>query len=169
MIIREAAPSDIPSLAKLAQKTYADAFGHTMTAVELQDALNARSEGYFLSILGKDTILVALDADYLVGFIQFGEVSYDSIATTKNDVGLNKIFVGTDYQGKGIGKQLIEAMLTHDRLVHVESIYLDVYAENIKAIELYKKYGFQVIGKTPYKANGKTIGQDLLMKRTNKY
>jgi len=168
MIIREVASSDIPSLAKLAQKVYTNTFSHTMSEEELQDALKARSEEYFYVVLGKDTILVALNEDTIVGFIQFGEVVYDSIQSTALDIELKKLFVDTVHHGKGIGTQLIEAMLAHKRLVNIQNIYLDVYTKNMKAIALYRKYGFQEVGKIPYKPNGRIIAYDLLMKRVSR-
>lgn len=167
MIIREIIQPDVPSLAKLAQKVYTDTFGDTMSASELQDALKARSEEYFYSVLGKDTIFVALDGATIVGFIQFGEVDYDSINTTIQDIELKKLFVDTEHHRKGIGTQLIEAMLAHKRLVHIQNIYVDVYTKNTKAIALYKKFGFQEVGKIPYKPNGRILAYDLLMKRVN--
>lgn len=165
MIIRSVLPADIPQLAKLAQETYSETFGHTMSNDDLQDALNQRSEKYFLSIIDQDVVLVAEDNNQLVGFIQFGNVTLDSIPTTDNDIELNKIYIEKKYQGKGIGKKLIEAMLKHDRLVGIEKIYLDVFTENEKAILLYKKYDFRIIGKTPFMINDQILGYDLLMKR----
>ena len=165
MIIREITHADIPPLAKLAQETYVVAFGDTMTPDELQDALKARSEEYFYSVFGKDAILVALDGEIIVGFIQFGEIDYDAINATQYDIELKKLFVDTAHHRKGIGTQLIEAMLAHKRLVHIQNIYVDVYTKNMNAIALYKKYGFREVGKIPYKPNGRIIAYDLLMKR----
>ncbi|MCR4329062.1 MAG: GNAT family N-acetyltransferase [Candidatus Roizmanbacteria bacterium] len=165
MKIRELILSDIPSLTSLAQKTYINTFAHTMTKDELQDALNSRSESYFRSIMNKDTVLVALDRDTLVGFIQFGKVDYDSVKATDKNIKLDKIYVDGKYQGKGIGKKLMEAMLKHKRLATINHIYLDVFAENEKATRLYEQYGFRVVGKTPFKIKGKVVGYDLLMKK----
>ena len=165
MTIRGVVQADIPFLAKLAQITYSETFGHTMSNDDLQDALNQRSEKYFLSIIDQDVVLVAEDNNQLVGFIQFGNVTLDSIPTTDNDIELNKIYIEKDYQGKGIGKKLIEAMLNHDRLDGIDNIYLDVFTENEKAIELYKKYDFRIIGKTPFIINDQILGYNLLMKR----
>lgn len=136
-----------------------------MSKNELQYALQLRSEGYFHSIIDKDIILVAEDNNKLIGFIQFGEVTYDSIQTTDRDIELNKIYVEKKYQSKGIGKKLMEAMLSHDRLAEIENIYLDVFTENEKAIGLYTKYGFKIIGKTAFEVNGQILGYDLLMRR----
>ncbi|MBP6993889.1 GNAT family N-acetyltransferase [Candidatus Woesebacteria bacterium] len=165
MIIREVTTSDVPALTKVAQESYIDAFGDTLTNEDLQDVLKSRSEDYFYSVLSTDTILVALEETTLVGFIQFGKVSYDSIQPNEYDIELKKIFIDTAHHRKGIGKQLMDAMFSHRLLVKTQCVYLDVYAKNIKAISLYKKYGFSVIGKVPYKANGKIISHDLLMQR----
>lgn len=165
MIIRDVILSDIPALAELAQKTYIDTFGRTMTQEELQDVLKTRSEDYFRSIISKYTILIAYEENKLIGFIQFGKVDYESIKTTDKDIKLDKIYVDACFQGKGIGKQLMDAMFAHKRLVGVKNIYLDVFTENKKAIKLYEKYGFKAIGKIPFKTNTKVIGYDLLMKK----
>lgn len=164
MRIRNLIKADIPSLAQLAQQTYAETFGKTMSEEELEKALDARSENYFSSVIDKDVILVAIEDNQLVGFIQFGRVTYGTIPATSSDIELNKIYVKKQHQGKGIGSKLIEAMLDHDRLVDIKNIFLDVFAQNKKAISLYQRFGFKIIGKTPFEINGQIIGYDLLMK-----
>ena len=167
MKIRKARLSDLPELALLAQETYSVTFGHTLSKEELGKALQTRSEEYFQSRLNKDIILVAEIDGVLRGFIQFGNPAYEGINFDKGDVELNKIYVDQKFQGKGIGKGLMEAMLSQSRSKRAPHIYLDVYAENEKAIRLYKKYGFKIIGKTPFKVDDKIVGYDLLMKRSN--
>ncbi|MFA5135934.1 MAG: GNAT family N-acetyltransferase [Patescibacteria group bacterium] len=165
MKIREATIDDIPSLSKLAQQTYIKTFGHTMDKKELKLALKSRSESYFKSIIHQDTILVACENNSLVGFIQFGKVDYESIKTTNRDIKLDKIYVASNYQGKGIGKKLVETMLKHKRLSGIENIYVDVFMKNQKALSLYEKYGFKTIGQVPFKLDKKIIGYDILMKK----
>ena len=51
--------------------------------------------------------------------------------------------VRDDYQGKGIGKRLMEAVLEiADRWLDLERIELHVFADNTPAIHLYEKFGF---------------------------
>jgi len=139
-----------------------------MSDENLHKAFGGRSEKYFHSVIDKDTILIAEDKHIIIGFIQFGAVTIPSIKTNDEDIELNKIYVRTDQHGKGIGKKLMESMLSHQRLENVERIYLDVYGENKKAIGLYEKYGFSIIGKTPFIADNKIIGYDLLMQYSKK-
>lgn len=166
MSIREAKPNDIPAISKLAKETYIATFGQTMSQEELIEALKTRSEEYFTDVIRTDTILVA-EEEKIVGFMQIGRVTITSVQASGRDLELIKIYIDENQQGKGIGKALMEVMLKHPRLNGIENIYLDVYDENKKAIGLYKKYGFKIIGKTPFKINNKIVGYDLLMKYTN--
>jgi len=165
MIIREAILQDIPKIAQLAKVTYIVTFGQTMSEDELNEALKVRSEKYFYTIFGRDIILVVKNNKDLVGFIQFGEPSYKKIVTNDNDIELKKIYVEKNHQGQGIGKSLMEAMFKHNRLIKIQNIYLDVFAKNKQAIGLYRKYGFQIVGKIPFIVGDKTVGYDLLMKK----
>jgi len=167
MIIREINLKEIAQLSILAKNTYTEAFGNTMSREELEDALSSRSEEYFKNILKTDTILVAVEDDSLLGFIQFGKVAISTVKPTSDNIELNKIYIDQKQQGKGIGKSLIRAMLNHEKLKDVNAVYLDVYDKNENAIRLYEKFGFKTVGKTPFKANGKILGYDLVMKLGN--
>lgn len=163
MIIRDATEKDTATISKLAQEIYASSFGHTMSHEELTEILKTRSKDYFYSALKRDTILVAEEENEVIGFIQFGAVTLESVTATDKNLELIKIYIDTNHQGQGVGKALMKAMFEHPRLDRIENIYLDVYTKNDKAIGLYKKYGFKIIGKIPYRVNGKIIDYDLLM------
>ncbi len=165
MIIREATEKDATALARLAQDSYRDAFGPTLSDDDLQAALASRSAPYFRSVLGQDGLLLAEDEGGLVGFIQFGPFQHDPIAATAADVELRKLYIRTSSQGKGIGSLLMEAMLSHERLAGGGAVYLDVFADNERALALYRKYGFEVVGTVPFMVEGKVVGHDWLMKR----
>jgi len=57
------------------------------------------------------------------------------------------IMVHTEYQGLGIGTQLMNAVLdVADNWLMLTRIELEVFADNEKAINLYQKLGFNVEG-----------------------
>ena len=60
-----------------------------------------------------------------------------------NDILIDEIFIEEPYRDKGIGTNIINAILKEHDIV-----YLWVYKENIKAISLYKKLGFEVVEET---------------------
>jgi ribosomal protein S18 acetylase RimI-like enzyme len=166
MIIRELESGDIAALSALARKTYTETFGHTFTPSDLALYLeNMRSEAYFRSILDRDTILVAIDGAAIIGYVQICDLSLPVKTATAYDQQLNALYVHADYQGKGVGKSLMDAALKHPRLQNAENIYLDVWAENVKALNLYRRYGFEVIGETPVIVASRVLGSDLVMVR----
>ena len=56
---------------------------------------------------------------------------------------LDEIYVEQEYRNKGIGTDIIKNVINENDI-----IYLWVYKENVKAISLYKKLGFNVIDET---------------------
>ncbi len=67
---------------------------------------------------------------------------------------LDYIFVKEESRKKGIASELIENMLDDCRNKKVETIDLEVNSLNEKAIKLYQKFGFKVIGKRTKYYNG---------------
>jgi len=57
------------------------------------------------------------------------------------------ICVERDYWGYGIGSELLNAIVIWSEQVGLKKITLSVVEDNVKAISLYKKYGFIVEGR----------------------
>jgi RimJ/RimL family protein N-acetyltransferase len=51
-----------------------------------------------------------------------------------------------EFRGKGIGSQLLSAVLDHAKKFGLEKVELHVYTSNVAAIALYKKFGFEEEG-----------------------
>ena len=56
---------------------------------------------------------------------------------------LDEIYLEEEYRNKGIGTDIIKNVISNNDI-----IYLWVYKENLKAVSLYKKLGFNVIEAT---------------------
>jgi len=54
-----------------------------------------------------------------------------------------------DARRQGLGATLLNATLTHLAQTNISTIFLDVAEDNHSAIALYKKAGFQAIGRRP--------------------
>ena len=69
---------------------------------------------------------------------------------------LFNISVAPDYQGRGIGRRLLNHMLELARSHPVSSVFLEVRRSNNRAIDLYESTGFEQVGtrKDYYKALG---------------
>src|SRR3989338_172078 len=164
MEIREVKESDIPALSQLAKRVFIDTFKDSLTKEDLEAELELnRSESYFREVINKDVILVAEEKGGLAGYVQFGEVEIPEINPEEGDQELRRIYVATEFQGKGIGRQLMDAAFSHPHLGNARNIYIDVWDKNEKAVNFYKKYGFKEFGKTDVYIGSKYIGQDLIM------
>ena len=149
--IREAELADVPALSALATRTWSDAFGDGVSredeAAELEEN---RSETYFRNALVEKTILVAEAGGAMVGYVQFF------------DGHIQRVYVETALQGRGVGRKLIEAALRHPRLASARRISLQVWEENSRAVRLYESFGFERAGTTTFTI-GSEVMEDLVM------
>ncbi|HRY48632.1 MAG TPA: GNAT family N-acetyltransferase [Candidatus Paceibacterota bacterium] len=61
---------------------------------------------------------------------------------------LTMIAVGKRYQGKKIGVNLLKSSIQHLRGIGISTLHLEVYKNNNRAIDLYKKVGFDIMDET---------------------
>lgn len=164
MIIRPVQADDVPALSSLASRTYAAAFGASMSADDLAALLKAtRSEAYFRNAIREDTILVAVIESATVGYVQLSDLDIPVENAAAADQELFALYVDGERQGQGIGKALIEAALAHERFMRAPRIFLDVWDENTRAIALYTHYGFKPAGRRDFVVDGRVVGSDLVM------
>ena len=56
---------------------------------------------------------------------------------------LDEIYLEEEYRNKGLGTSIIKNVISNNNVV-----YLSVYKNNMKAVELYKRLGFTIIDET---------------------
>ena len=96
--------------------------------------------GVFLSELKKD------DTRYVVLKEDEDIVGFAGIWITPDTVELNNIVIKKDLRGKGYSKVLLEKLIEISKETFREIFTLEVSEENVVAINLYKKYGFENVG-----------------------
>jgi ribosomal protein S18 acetylase RimI-like enzyme len=158
--IREATADDIPAIAYVSKKSYEDAFSFSWSDKEAlaTESRERRSIKYYNNIFSKANILVAVDDDEIIGFIQFGAPHEDFPEASDNDVAVERLYILESHHSRGIGKSLMDAMLQHEFFRGKERMWIDVWEKNEPAIALYKKYGFEKVGQTPFYENGVVVG-----------
>ncbi len=94
-------------------------------------------EDLAMAIGHSDPVISAWDGDLLVGF---GRATSDGVYRAT----IWDVVVHPDYQGAGIGRKLVETMLSHPLLVRVERVYLMTTHQQ----SFYEKIGFTVNAST---------------------
>ena len=100
----------------------------------------AWSDGLFRSELAEKstrTYLVAVEGARIVG--------YGGLCAYPDDAWVQTLAVRRDRWGAGIGRRLLDELIADARRRNRPQLGLEVRADNQRAIELYRRYGFQQI------------------------
>jgi [ribosomal protein S18]-alanine N-acetyltransferase len=74
-------------------------------------------------------------------------IGYAGIWDDGDDVQVMTIGVAREAQGHGVGGMLLGALLEHARQVGAGSAFLEVRVDNVPALALYERFGFERIGR----------------------
>lgn len=85
--------------------------------------------------------------DPRAGVLGFGYWRRYPRPTLRHNADMEKVFVAPAARGGGIGRRLIEDLLTSARAAGVETITLDARGDNVGAIRLYESFGFAEYGR----------------------
>ena len=88
------------------------------------------------------------------------------IRIVETDSEILTIAVLKTHQGAGIGRQLMEEALRFVYKEGVETLHLEVEAENAPAVRLYRSLEFETVGeRTAYYSQGREEGRSALVMR----
>lgn len=111
------------------EKEFEEKFDKFWNINVLKSELNNNNSLYF----------VAKKQNEILGFIGI-LINFDFTEITN-------IVVKKDFRNLGIGKMLLEKIIEETKKINKEMICLEVNENNISAINLYKKYRFEEVGR----------------------
>ena len=74
-------------------------------------------------------------------------IGYFIMYNIEDEVHILNVAVHPDYRGKGYGTKLLHHVLTTFHKERTMEFFLEVRESNTAAIHLYRKFGFEIIGK----------------------
>lgn len=95
-------------------------------------AKDRRAEDLALAIANSDPVITAWDGDLMIGFAR---ATSDGVYRAT----IWDVVIHPDYQGLGIGRQLVQTVLNHPKMNRVERIYLMTTHQQ----SFYERIGFE--------------------------
>jgi len=164
--IKKVSPQELEQLQIISRKTFGETFTDRNTPANMNkylteelslekmtNELNNPYSEFYLAILEKE----------IVGYlkINFGQAQTD--VKDDNALEIERIYVSKEHHGKKVGQVLFDQAHKIAKQKKLAYLWLGVWEENLKAINFYKKNGFEVFDKHFFKL-GDDVQQDLLMK-----
>jgi len=110
--------------------------------------------------------LVAVDGNQVVGFAVLSQVSKREVYKGVAEV---TIYITESQRGKGIGKQLLDALVIESENEGFWTLQAGIFSLNHASIELHKKCGFRIVGLREKIGKRNSIWHDnVLMERRSK-
>lgn len=87
--------------------------------------------------------LVAVDNNEVVGWAALSPVSSRCVYGGVAEV---SVYVADKHKGKGIGKLLLQNLITESERNGIWTLQAGIFTDNVASVKLHKKVGFRVIG-----------------------
>ena len=127
MIIREMRMDDVSAIAELEKVCFSDPWSESSIAFEVNNPLSywlvAEEHGQIAGYVGSQSVLDSAD--------------------------MMNIAVAPEYRRQGIGRMLINSLISYLQEQNVIALLLEVRVSNTDAISLYQKLGFEQVGRRP--------------------
>jgi len=82
----------------------------------------------------------------IVGYFKINELSAQTELKTDKDLEIERIYLKASYQGKGLGKVMIDKVVDIAKAKGKSKVWLGVWEENPSAIAFYERMGFSKFG-----------------------
>ncbi|WP_298734009.1 GNAT family N-acetyltransferase [uncultured Chitinophaga sp.] len=154
LTIREATTTDITLIQELTERIWRPTYQHILSAEQIDYMIDLM---YSTASLRRQ--MEALEHQFILLYDGTTAIGFAAYSTTDaaGIYKLHKIYLDGGYQGKGVGKFLINAVITRVKAQQGHILELDVNRHN-KARHFYEKQGFVVV-----KEKDTDIGQGYLM------
>jgi L-amino acid N-acyltransferase YncA len=158
LLIRTFKKQDWTSVSKIYDEGIATGIATFETKVPSYDVWNEK----FI----KTCRLVAVDGKKVVGFAVLSQVSKREVYKGVAEV---TIYIEESQRGKGIGKQLLDALVFESEKERFWTLQAGIFAENKASIRLHKNCGFRIVGLREKMGKRNGIWHDnVLMERRSK-
>lgn len=159
--IAEAVTADFETIREIAHQTWPAAYGKILSQEQLDYMLDKfyTDEALHYNLSKGHNFLLINDNGVFQGF-----ASYEHNYLGENCTRLHKLYLLPETHGKGLGKLLLERVISLAKENHSNTISLNVNRFN-KAAFFYKKMGFEIIGEEDLEIGNGYLMEDYKMEK----
>jgi GNAT superfamily N-acetyltransferase len=165
--IRRATAADSDLLADLGKRTFRDSFGYANTPEDMAMYLSKSFSPSIQAAELADPANVFFLAEVVgepVGYARLRQGPVPPTILGSHPLEIVRIYAVESWIGRGVGSALMQACLDLAEKRGHNTLWLDVWEHNPRAIAFYNKWGFEVVGNQPFRL-GRDLQNDLLMAR----
>jgi ribosomal protein S18 acetylase RimI-like enzyme len=166
--LRDAAAADAVVLARFAQDTFFETFGHLYPQSDI-DAFVPTAyapERWARDIADPMTACcLALRGDELVGYAKAGAHTLPYDPGDRRALELKNLYVIAEVKGQGVADALMRWALQWAKNGGADDFYLGVYCDNLRAQRFYARFGFEKVGEYFFPVGATRDHEFILRKR----
>lgn len=151
--IQKASIHDAKILSEVGFYSFKSAHGHSAPKKDIEEYMSKNfTESVFLKELSneKNHFYLIKYNEVIVGYTLIIFNKNEPQILFENPAYLSRIYLLEAYYGLGLGKQLFDFIKSICIENKQSGIWLNVWVENQRAINFYKKQGFEIVGKSNY-------------------
>lgn len=167
IIFRFATSSDASALRAISEQTFRSAYAQFNTVEDMESYC---SEHFTLeNILAEISdprlkFLLAVEGNEILGYAKLNRAPGKKPGAV-NPLEIARLYTRVDLIGKGIGKMLVNEAARFARENNFDSVCVDAWQKNLKAVKFYQREGFEIAGTTQF-ILGKDVQDDYVMVRS---
>ncbi|MBI4856719.1 MAG: GNAT family N-acetyltransferase [Acetobacterium woodii] len=167
ILIKECSLDDLIDYQKISCQTYYETFAGMNTQATMQAYLE---EAFNLEKLRNEWLNEAsffyfiFYNEQLAGYMKLNECKAQTDIKDPLSLEVERIYVLNDFQGNGLGRQLMDKAVALAKAHKLNYLWLGVWEHNKKALSFYQKHNFYKIGSHDF-IMGDEIQTDYLMRK----
>lgn len=156
MIIRRATIEDSKGIAKVHVDSWRTTYRNIIPDAFLDSLSYEKRETIWESNINKDDNVVFVAQNEAGEIIGFADTSRRESNEDEESIDLTSLYLLEAYQGKGIGKKLVQTLFEYYKTSGYKRVYVDVLAEN-KTRHFYEYYGAEFVKELNIKIGDKVL------------
>ncbi|NVK51009.1 MAG: GNAT family N-acetyltransferase [Cyclobacteriaceae bacterium] len=151
--IREVRSSELKELHQFARDSFVDTYASQNTPENMHLYLKEEfSEEKIFKLLNDPNVkfFFALNGGEIIGYLQinWGKAQSENLDSS---IEIARIYVRKDFQGRKTGSLLLKKAIQFGKDLGVQWLWLGVWEKNTKAMDFYRKNGFQIFDQHLFK------------------